>query len=170
MLVLLRRTSFCLTTLYGLYFSSSIVTHVTNFHLGRNKENLKISKLSTCYTPFKSWMLTVKWQHKLANKENPTRGRFHKAQAPKFVLLNAKISKAFSMFNFLKAFTLKFSNLTSKNDGVLKVQFLNSNLPLKTPNWATIMQNGQQKCLNWQHVVKKSGACTLYRSYDSRSH
>ena len=58
------------------------------------------------------------------------RGRFHKAKMPKFVLQNAKIFKAFSMFNFIKT-------LTPENDGVFKVQFPNTNLALKMPKLAT---------------------------------
>ena len=63
------------------------------------------------------------------------RGRFHKAKMPKFVLQNTKILKAFSMFNFIKALTPKFSQHNAKKDGIFKVQFHNTNLALKMPKW-----------------------------------
>ena len=75
-------------------------------------------------------------------------GRFHKAKTPKCVLQNAKIFKAFSMFNFITALTPKFSQHTAKNDGVFKVQFHNTNLALKTPKWATFFWrfHANKKC------------------------
>ena len=42
------------------------------------------------------------------------RGRFHKAKTPKFVLQNAKIFVAFSLFNFIKALTPKLSQQNAK--------------------------------------------------------
>ena len=40
---------------------------------------------------------------------------------------------AFALFNFIKALTLKFSQLMAKNDGIFDVQFHNKNLALKMP-------------------------------------
>ena len=71
------------------------------------------------------------------NSTFKARGQFHKAKRPKFLFQNAKIFMAFSMFNFIKALTPKFSKNIAKNDGVLKVQFHKTNLALKTPKWAT---------------------------------
>ena len=42
------------------------------------------------------------------------RGQLNKAKMPKFVLQNAKIFMAFSMFNFIKALTPKFSQHIAK--------------------------------------------------------
>ena len=43
-----------------------------------------------------------------------TRGQFHKTQTPKFVLQNAKIFLAFSLFNFIKAVMPKFPQHNAK--------------------------------------------------------
>ena len=43
-----------------------------------------------------------------------TRGQFHKAQMPKFVLQNAKIFVAFLLYNFIKALTPKFLRHNAK--------------------------------------------------------
>ena len=48
-------------------------------------------------------------------ENNVTRGQFYKTKLPKFVLQNAKIFLAFSMFNFIKALTPKFLRHNAKN-------------------------------------------------------
>ena len=59
------------------------------------------------------------------------------------------------MFNFIKALMPKFSQHITKNDGVFKVQFHNTNLALKTLKWATKMQKFATCCLIF--VAKKGG-------------
>ena len=68
-------------------------------------------------------------------------------KTPKFVIENAKIFKAFSMFNFIKALTPKFSQHNAKNDGIFKVQFHNTNLALKNPKWMTLTPKWATKML-----------------------
>ena len=66
----------------------------------------------------KSWkkVLEQRDQNKIVNiwKTGMPRGRFYKAKMPKFVFWNAKIFRAFSMFNFIKALTPKFSQNNTK--------------------------------------------------------
>ena len=71
---------------------------------------------------------------------------------PKFVLQNAKIFVAFSLFNFIKALTPKFSQHQPKNDDIFKVQFHNTNLALKTLKWATILPK-------WATIMLKLATC-----------
>ena len=52
--------------------------------------------------------------NRISQKHSHSRGQFHKTNMPKFVIQNAKIFMAFSMFNFIKAFTPKFSQHIAK--------------------------------------------------------
>ena len=94
--------------------------------------------------------------------EGKNRGQFHKAQTPKFVIQNAKIFKAFTMFNFIKALMPKFSQHNDKNDGVFQVQFHNTNLALKIPTWVTVTPKWATK------MLKLATSCIIFATKNRR--
>ena len=68
----------------------------------------------------------------------------------------------FSMFNFIKALTTKFSQLNAQKDWVFNVQFHNTFLALKIPKWVTKLPKWATKMLklaSWCSIfVAKKGA------------
>ena len=79
---------------------------------------------------------------------------FIKPNSQNLYIKNAKILMAFALFNFIKTLTPKIHNIVPKNDGTFNVKFYNTKLALKMPTGVTKMPNGQQKCLNQQHVAQ----------------
>ena len=91
----------------------------------------QIVLLAMCWAGLKYLHVTVDWQtvwllpvytvgswkvyaHSKVGIQITNLGQFHKAETPKFVLQNANIFMAFSLFNFIKALTPKFSQDNAK--------------------------------------------------------
>ena len=53
-----------------------------------------------------------------------------------FILQNAKIFRALSMFDFIKTLSPNFHNIMPTNDSLFNAQFHNTNLAFQTPKWA----------------------------------
>ena len=68
---------------------------------------------------------------------------------------------AFSLFNFIKALTPKFSQPNAKNVGVFKVQFYYMNFALKMPKLATKMPKWATKMLKLAPFCSKFVAIKL---------